>query len=415
MTINNSSKIKIAILTILGIAIAISICVLTISQSTLSVYAWDNSYLVEIDEHHNIEKFSQEYDIISPLWDAGGPNYMQYGNNGTHQVIAGMAFNYVRHHFPMVFDRNLSVIPNQLRRDNMPTTNTTSTARRAFVTYSDWPDWPNSGERGPEMLFGFWSNTSHFYRPSNGLNWFRDYQRPGINARERTGFYFDRAVQAYNQNNPRQAFYYLGAASHFLTDLASPPHTGDQVPSAMASWSPVTGMALVHVHFEEIAQDVVRRLVNSHNGNIPIGTNFSGQAISRLAFPNIHPFYLAREVALISYSEYPNINGIDAYEARFRNTIVANKMLPIAVNANVSMLLRFMEVVGWQENGLRIVNNSVVDFIPPPNFNGTVNIPYGITAIGPNAFAGSTDVMNVTIPSTVGRINVNIKNNDYFS
>jgi len=331
-----------------------------------------------------------------------------------------MAFNYVRHHFPEVFNRSFSPIPNYLRRSNMPTNNSWRTARAAFVIYSCWPDTPDSGERYPHIgAFGVgaWSNTSHFYRPSNGLNYFRDHQRPGINARERTGFYFDLAVQAYNANNHRQAFYYLGASSHFLTDLAAPVHTGDQIGSTASTWSPsnpllwlnVAEMAGIHVSFEDqVRNHVLLPFVNSHNGNIPVGVNFGGQTISRRSLSNLHPFDLAREVALISYEEYPNVWFNNANHTLAERIRIGNKTLPIAVNANVILLLRFMEEVGYPTAlgtpGLVFSGTTVTGFITPPNFNGVVNISYGVTAIGAGAFQDNNFVADISLPSTVGRV-----------
>jgi len=90
---------------------------------------------------------------------------------------------------------------------------------------------------------------------------------------------------------------------------------------------------------------------------------------------------------------------------------IMNVNIPSTVTTIGSNAFRAGVSVSWAGNfsfltninnvGLAFNRNTVTGFIAPPNFNGTVNIPEGITAIGANTFAGNSSVMNVNIPSTV--------------
>lgn len=65
--------------------------------------------------------------------------------------------------------------------------------------------------------------TSHFYDPDTGKTFI---QLPGVKHAKETGAkYFHLAGEAYQKNDQKQAFYYLGLSLHYLTDLAQPMHS----------------------------------------------------------------------------------------------------------------------------------------------------------------------------------------------
>ncbi|MFA7126576.1 MAG: leucine-rich repeat domain-containing protein, partial [Bacilli bacterium] len=62
-------------------------------------------------------------------------------------------------------------------------------------------------------------------------------------------------------------------------------------------------------------------------------------------------------------------------------------------------------VYNWK--GLIIQGNTLVGFTPQAGFNGTVNIPNGVTSIGNNAFANRTQLTQISIPESVTSIGSN--------
>lgn len=65
---------------------------------------------------------------------------------------------------------------------------------------------------------------SHFYNPETGKSYL---PIAGVNAKETGSKYFRLAGEAYQKNNPKQAFYYLGLSLHYLTDISQPMHSSN--------------------------------------------------------------------------------------------------------------------------------------------------------------------------------------------
>ena len=260
---------------------------------------------------------------------------MEYGNGGAHQVIAGKAYDYAAGIFPDIFGAG---------RD-----------RVSFVTYSDWPDVESSGQRGPKLglvsVIARWSNNRHFYNPANGQNFFRNNYESEYNARERIGTFYKMAVQAYCSGDRERGLNFLGAASHFLTDLASPPHTGDQLTYAQSATRPTTNilpnpvMLLNHRDFEFAAQKEIcggfldRYTANTH----------------RFDFHTMSPYDMAGVLAARSYQHYGRVGGGRIlhplpWVVAQRRKEVAQIMLPIAVDVTAAMLVRFAQEVSSEES-----------------------------------------------------------------
>lgn len=71
----------------------------------------------------------------------------------------------------------------------------------------------------------FGTFTSHFYNPDTGKSYL---PLPGVkNAKETGAKYFHLAGQAYQKNDQKQAFYYLGLSLHYLTDISQPMHSSN--------------------------------------------------------------------------------------------------------------------------------------------------------------------------------------------
>ncbi|MCL2569776.1 MAG: hypothetical protein FWE16_01040 [Firmicutes bacterium] len=302
---------------------------------------------------------------IVPLWEAGGPTggKMVYGNGGTHQVIAGHAYDHVRRMFPNLFTVNA---------------NTSQSRRAAFVRHTDWPD---LHETQPNIA-GIGLNNRHFYNPNNRMNYFRNTFDSGINARTRARDYFDWAVERYNEGRHSQAFNYLGKASHFLTDLASAVHA-DQLtsfevdfhltvlvlafrypalliatPIALLLLNPiffVLGISTIqslisiatmftnHTNFEGVAQSEIS---NGILGAREISMN-TFRASDYLARPThaLAAYYLAGSVAARSLPFYSSVGGRGnvSHNNRVQG---ARALLPMATDATATMLYMFARTVG---------------------------------------------------------------------
>ena len=338
-------------------------------------YNFDCQYDLKILADRLIEYFeifnqAIPLDTIEPLWNADGPsgNKMVYENGGTHQVLAGRAIDYAANRFPDLFGGS----PINCPVNGILTTE----ARRAFVRYSDWPDVPGSGERYPFIgvanFLGQWSNNRHFYNPNNGRNYFNDLIEPGMNARTRTEHFFNRAVRTYqgvyyahlSYNNRRiQAITYLGKASHFLSDLASPVHTGNQL---IIGWSwmaadfiallnakSLVQMAYYHTTFENIAQSELDRLANGQITDFfPVVNSNRFHAIMEQTTFSDRVSQLAHLVAVESYGHYSRVSNTGPLWETVSNATrreVAHVTLPLAVDANAAMLVQFAQAVGHDE------------------------------------------------------------------
>ncbi|MCL2586971.1 MAG: zinc dependent phospholipase C family protein [Firmicutes bacterium] len=301
---------------------------------------------------------------IAPRWIAGRPHYpkMQYGNGGTHQVIAGRAYDYLSTIFPALFSPGIH--------------NDDSTMRAAFVRYADWPDYEGSASRprSPETLPVIGniqsSNNSHFYNPINGFNYLSNTVAPGRNARERVTYYFNRAVNFYHSGNKRLAFNNLGKASHFLSDLAAVVHADYLTPSEarMAPqnlatvimfgsgliFSPINMLLILrhidiismvqnHMAFERVAQEFV-------DGGI-LTDSIMPVRLSTFAHAAGSVDHLAGAVATRSFMFYSDVGGRQNNVSEGVREWVAINMLTEAVDANAMMLHMFALAVvpTWQQ------------------------------------------------------------------
>ena len=280
-----------------------------------------------------------DFSDIAPLWEVVGPgggkmNYNNgHTNGGTHQLIAARAFDYVRSRFPNVFPAG---------------NGTTLVPRGAFVSYSDWPDVPESGERVPYIAFGLWSNNRRFYNPTNRQNFFRNTIEPNRNARERVNYFYQRALAVY-RNDRIQAFRYLGAASHFLSDLAAPVHTGDQISPSLL------GIPIGALFFWWFVGDMATILYN-HSRFESVATTRAAAALAArrvqpntLNFLNMTPFNIAGQLAAYSYQNYRWVGGPYIWFTDHNREVIADWMLPRAADANAAMLIRFARDLGYSE------------------------------------------------------------------
>jgi len=284
-----------------------------------------------------------EQNNFQPMWIPEGPGSnegkMVYNNRGTHQMMAGKAFDYALNRFPTLFGGgNFTCSFNS---------SSTGNSRRAlFMRWSDWPDMWESGQRYPGIDIGIldgWANNSHFYHPYTGENFFRDFtwNGPGTfnflphNARERVEYFFNKAVAIYP--SPR-AFEFLGAASHFMSDLASPVHTGDRLPAylvpalALSVLNPIPFIVALTASADVIWQganhsafeDVTQTYINNSQGRLYAwlnnGTVNSNRVVSTIsahngnwfsspAFASMAPGYIAHWLARYSYSRYSIIGN----------------------------------------------------------------------------------------------------------
>jgi len=424
---------------------------------------WEEAFSALEARGYDLSFIKQDSNEMTPLWTADGPNgsKMRYRNGGVHQVLAGRAMDYAFSRVPSLFG-GTSIWCSEASA-------WTTEERRAFVRYSDWPDHPGVCPVHGELLpnaqpccwqwdprgrverepfigaipiffpVGQWSNNHHFYNPNTGRNFFNNNIEPGVNARTRTVHFFNRAVGTYqgiyhsNQNyNWRrvQSMRYLGKASHFISDISAPVHTGDVLPNGSPGQSPLwiatqnayhlAQIGYYHSTFESVAQEELNRVANGQ-----ISDFFP--AVQYRRFPNAWTqstasnriSQLAHLVAVESYSRYHLVSdtGLFNWITDETRREVAHETLPLAVDANAAMLIMFAEAVGYIVGtfGLQISDTTVTGFVAQPGFDGRINIPQDITTIGSLAFAHQVGITSVHIPSTVGSVNVNIKNNDYFT
>ena len=288
---------------------------------------------------------------VIPLWLPESPGFekMDYNNGntnfGTHQTIAARAYDYASNRFPNLF---------------APRTNMPASSRGRFVRYSDWADTPDSGQRGPQL--GMWTNNSHFYHPRTSENFFRNLQFGTHNARNRTEYFFNRAVAFYPDP---EAFSYLGKASHFLTDLTSPGHTGDRLPDHY-TWLMrlppilrVTSLTTLmfttagelgwqginHRGFERVAQEEVLRILPA---SFVVNSNHRTTSVAP-ALAQMHPYNIAGFIAAHSYTFYNQVGGTLNFVSRATRVAVAEQMLALAVHANAAMLMQFAQAIGHTE------------------------------------------------------------------
>ena len=143
-------------------------------------------------------------------------------------------------------------------------------------------------------------------------------------------------------------------------------------------------------------------------------TNIGNSAFRRSSFRNITIPSSVRLIGADAFADMPNLesnngvrfapnNELVAIENNaFRNSGITN------LNAPDSLGLiwenSFPENMTVNLRGMSFRNNVITSFSEPHGFNGEVNIPYGITAIGEGAFQNQSGITSISIPSTVTSI-----------
>jgi len=94
-------------------------------------------------------------------------------------------------------------------------------ARDIIREYTDWPDQYEKGDDFANRTMGSW----HSYRPKEGVN---TLGKKDETANTRLVFWYNEAVSKYKAGQKDESFRALGKATHYLGDMASPPHTGER-------------------------------------------------------------------------------------------------------------------------------------------------------------------------------------------
>jgi len=89
----------------------------------------------------------------------------------------------------------------------------------------EYIDWPDHNERAEGNFFDVFMAIWHSYRPEDGTNTLGNQNG---NAKIRFAYWYGEAVSNYKAGDAQAAFQDLGKAMHYLTDLLSPPHTGER-------------------------------------------------------------------------------------------------------------------------------------------------------------------------------------------
>ena len=123
--------------------------------------------------------------------------------NGTHRWLIDQGFDILEH--------EQFAVANWFCED----------ARALIWEYIDWPD---HNERGGDLfstIMGSW----HSYRPEDSLC---TIGRTAETAMTRFIFWYEFAIEQHMGGEEEAAFRALGKSIHYLTDLSSPPHTGER-------------------------------------------------------------------------------------------------------------------------------------------------------------------------------------------
>jgi len=144
----------------------------------------------------SVNAFAFTSDGLGPM-----PNLI----NGTHRWFVDRGFVILEHEQP-----EIAAWYNQQ-------------ARQSIREFMDWPD-HNERAQGDvffDTVMGIW----HSYRPEDGTNTLGNQNG---NAKMRLAHWYGAAVSNYIAGEAEAAFQDLGKALHYLTDLLSPPHTGER-------------------------------------------------------------------------------------------------------------------------------------------------------------------------------------------
>lgn len=324
-----------------------------------------NQYYHHASQTGVIDTMSQVHVGITPLWTAGGPllGKMVYNNGGTHQKIAGRAYDHLHRLFPSLFT---------------PGNGTSNSLRAAFVRYADWPDTHGSFESLPFISGIHPTNNSHFYNPTNGFNWWANTVNPSINGRERTVFYFNRAVAYYNSGKKELALNNLGIASHFLSDLAAIVHADHLLPSE-TGLAPSTLAQLfafgVSLLFNPIALGITAINLIRHWGiAVMVANHVAFESVSQnwVTGDGLQMFdvslddfsnstssvnHLAGAVAARSFMGYHQIGGRNSNVYDSWRILYAMAATSMAVNANATLLYMFAQATG---HSVPLINNKTL-------------------------------------------------------
>ncbi|MCL2494807.1 MAG: zinc dependent phospholipase C family protein [Oscillospiraceae bacterium] len=195
------------------------------------------------------------------------PTRWKQGSNG-HQWITARAFDILQKDKPSVYNWFLT------------------SEKAAAISYSDWPD----NHEGFLMNISSW----HFYHSPSGTNYFRNHYDLD-NARSRFDHWYKLAVQEGRNSNWVVAAQNLGKAIHYLSDLGTPPHTGDR---STTNFLPDIPLGDKHTKYETDAQAKRGFFVMSSS---PYYTYYSTYSAFAIAGGN----------AAISYSYYANCYKTD--------------------------------------------------------------------------------------------------------
>jgi len=277
----------------------------------------------------------------SSKWNSG-QDYTQY-LAGTHQLLAGKAYDYASLLFPSLYTPG----------DN----STLGTDRSKLVLYADYPD---VEETTPNFLV-IALNNYHFY--ANGTNLFNNALNSGMNAKTQFITYYNEAIDYYfGQNGKVQsktyAFNALGKALHYISDIATPVHTGDQFttlevalgiptivgvmlgdPVALLVAGPLSSSIftryLNHTSFEDVAKD----WANSYSFS-NITAPLASYSISSIA----------ESVTIFSSAYYNQVGGpFNVFVSDTTRKTVSAATIPYAVDACASVLVKFARDVGYRD------------------------------------------------------------------
>lgn len=239
------------------------------------------------------------------MWNAG--KSLEDTNDGTHQVITRDALNVIVPLFPDFFLKN-------------------SKGNFITQTYSDYPDMKETTH------FNSW----HFYNYQSKGNYWGNIL-DNHTAKSKFIEHYNKAREYYS-TNPIEAFRELGAAMHYISDIATPVHVGDGI-FPNSEWAtllillgPGTVLALYlvdtvtkHTNFENYVND------RDENAVCAIPTNINYEY-----YVNVELDTLVEITAASSYYFYSQAQGNDSqkYQAMI-NT------LPKAKEIVAGLLYRF--------------------------------------------------------------------------
>jgi len=109
-----------------------------------------------------------------------------------------------------------------------------------------------------------------------------------------------------------------------------------------------------------------------------------------------------RNVTEIGPSAFANQQNLSTIT--LPSTVIHVSSNAFGIGAAINWLGNFNFTTTNCNVGLAFSRTTVVGFITPLNFGGTVNVPEGVTALGPAAFQNQHYVMDITVPSTVDTI-----------